>query len=436
MNTSISYLKYIAFLFVGISCSQLAAQNSFEKCGQLKSDSLQQTDQSFQLNTVAFEYWIRREIESAPDIQTRSVLTIPVVVHVVHNGEPIGSGANISYEQVLSQIEVLNEDFQRLPGSRGFNDHQDGADIGIEFCLAEVNEETTFLDEPGIHRYNGSRNSWTMERIESELKAKTIWEPNQYFNIWTVSFNSSRDDDIVGYAQFPSVSGLSGLALIGGAQQTDGVVVDYRAFGSLEKGNFPALEPPYHLGRVATHEIGHWLGLRHIWGDGGCGVDDYCDDTPSARAANYDCGRQSSCGSFDMVENYMDYSSDTCMNIFTQDQKARMLAVLENSPRRKKLLESTVCTSSLSLRLADSKVEVFPNPTKELINIRLVNEEDVVDDAEFQLSLSDVSGKELLLQSMNVNETKSIIISHLSSGIYFLRIYNNTFSKVEKIIKI
>ena len=96
---------------------------------------------------------------------------------------------------------------------------------------------------------------------------------------------------------------------------------------------------PFNLGRITTHEVGHWLGLRHIWGDGDCLADDYCNDTPPAEAPNNTCAKNVSCNSPDMIENYMDYTTDECMNIFTQDQKIRMHTVLRNSPRRKELVD-------------------------------------------------------------------------------------------------
>jgi PKD repeat protein len=100
----------------------------------------------------------------------------------------------------------------------------------------------------------------------------------------------------------------------------------------------------YNAGRTATHEVGHYLGLRHIWGDGGCSVDDYCGDTPNSDAANYGCPTTHvSCGSLNMVQNYMDYTDDNCMNIFTADQRTRMRTVMENSPRRSNLRTSPVC---------------------------------------------------------------------------------------------
>lgn len=266
------------------------------------------------------------------------IYRIPVVVHVVHNGEAVGTGANISQAQVQSQIEVLNEDFRRISGTNGFNSK--GVDTQIEFYLAKTNPDGNILSEPGIHRYNGGLPVWPtgfFTSVDSQLKPATIWDPNRYFNIWTVNFGGFVGRNLLGYAQFPSNSGLPGLQVNGGAANTDGIVIGYKYFGSSEKGNFPNLSTTYNLGRTTTHEVGHWMGLRHIWGDGDCNFDDYCNDTPSSDEPNYSCQRHISCGTQDMIENYMDYTQDQCMSLFTQDQKERMLQVLQNSPRRKSL---------------------------------------------------------------------------------------------------
>ncbi len=272
-----------------------------------------------------------------------TIKRIPVVVHVIHNGEPVGTGANISFEQIRSQIEVLNEDFRRQAGTNGFNDHPQGVDTEIEFFLAETDPQGNVLPEPGVHRYNGGQDSWPKgafrNPIDRMVKPMTIWPPEDYFNIWTVNFGGFLSRDLLGYAQFPSESMLPGLNPDEGSPETDGIVIGYKYFGSSEKGDFPDLIAPFDLGRTTTHEVGHWLGLRHIWGDGDCLVDDFCEDTPNAGAPNFGCSQNTSCASTDMIENYMDYTDDQCMNIFTLEQKQRIHSVLENSPRRKELVQ-------------------------------------------------------------------------------------------------
>lgn len=285
----------------------------------------------------AFEEWMSRKIQDT-NLSQREVITVPVVVHVIHNGEPIGTSPNLSDAQVISQINVLNQDFRRMMGTNGFNDHPNGADIEIEFCFAVIDPNGNPTN--GINRQNLGSTGWGNNQIENNMKPNTIWDPEQYFNIWVCNFSNP---DLLGYAQFPSASGLQGLS--GGAASTDGVVVGAPFFGSIEEddGSF-SLNGTYNLGRTLTHEIGHSFGLRHIWGDGDCDADDYCADTPDSDDSNGGCPTGTeSCGSVDMIENYMDYTHDACMNIFTNDQKARMLTVMENSPRRANLKNSIVC---------------------------------------------------------------------------------------------
>lgn len=281
--------------------------------------------------------------EEGNDVSENSTMRIPVVVHIIHNGEPVGTGANISFEQVASQIEVLNEDFRRKEGSNGFNEINVGTDTEIEFYLAETDPDGNLLGEPGVHRFDGGRESWpkgpVLNPIDTVIKPNTIWPPEEYFNIWVVNFGGFVGRNLLGYAQFPSESGLPGLNADEGSSLTDGIVVGYKYFGSSEKGDFPELIAPFDLGRTTTHEVGHWFGLRHIWGDGDCGFDDFCADTPTAVDANFGCIENVTCGSQDMIANYMDYTDDACMNVFTQDQKERMLTVLQNSPRRKELVQ-------------------------------------------------------------------------------------------------
>ncbi len=335
---------FIFFLFT-LLVSPVMAQVE-EQCATMPMDSILRLRHPEMGTLDEFEMFVQRKVRERNELILKGgrvadeVITIPVVVHVVHNGEGVGSGANISAAQVASQIETLNEDFRKKVNTPGYNTHSRGADIEIEFALAVMNPQGQTMAEPGINRVAGGRATWSRDQIEN-LKTYTIWDPTLYYNIWVLDIESSGSTQLLGYAQFPVQSGLQGLSE-GGAGTTDGVVVHVRAFGNSRKGNFSNLFTNNNQGRTLTHETGHWLGLRHIWGDSNCG-NDYCDDTPSQASASSGCpvGRQS-CGGTNMVENYMDYSNDACMNIFTIDQKTRIRAVMANSPRRRELLSSNV----------------------------------------------------------------------------------------------
>ena len=331
-----------------------------QQCATMEMDSLLRAKHP-ELGTLNdFEREIQKKIVSlkaqmASGRQAAPVITIPMIVHIVHNGEAVGVGRNISAAQVKAQIETLNEDFRRKPGTRGFNNNPVGADIEIEFCPAAVDRQGKAMAEPGIDRVNGNRANWNRDDIEGVLKPSTYWDPNKYFNVWVLEFNSA--DRLLGYAQFPSQSNLPGIPTSSPAS-TDGVVILYSSFGNAEKGTFPVMQAPYNLGRTLTHETGHWLGLRHIWGDANCG-DDFCGDTPPQASESRGCqiGRVS-CGGANMVQNYMDYSDDGCFNIFTLDQKARIRAVMDLSPRRASLLTANVCgTQVVSKPVANFRTE-------------------------------------------------------------------------------
>jgi len=269
-----------------------------------------------------------------------AVTKIPVVFHVIHNGESVGVGNNLNATYINAQLEQLNNDYRKITGTSGDNSDPVGADTEIEFCMAVRSPGGSTLSEPGINRINRNTAGWTappylicnldgsFDRtyIEQTIKPESIWNSANYFNVWIAPLNCG----ILGYAQFPSNSMLPGLNEIGGATNTDGVIVTTSTVGSTTTPNPGGGN--YSRGRTLTHEAGHYLGLRHIWGDGDCGADDYCDDTPESDDANYGCPTTHvSCTTTDMVRNYMDYTNDVCMNIFTADQKARMQTVLANS---------------------------------------------------------------------------------------------------------
>ena len=255
---------------------------------------------------------------------TGSIISIPVVVHVIYSN----SNENISDAQIQSQIDVLNEDFRRT-NSDANNTWSQAADTQIEFCLASVDPSGNATN--GITRKSSSTSSWgTNDAMKkSSQGGVNPWDASQYLNMWVCNIGGG----ILGYAQFP-----------GGSASTDGVVIGPNYFGSSDKGSGFYLSSPFNLGRTTTHEVGHFLNLRHIWGDGGCSVDDFVSDTPTSDAANYGCATSHvSCGSTDMVQNYMDYSDDSCMNLYTQGQKDRMRTILLPGGSRASLGASTKC---------------------------------------------------------------------------------------------
>ncbi len=331
----------------------MSAQSRFIRCYTMEVDSLMRAQYPDWPKMDDYEPILKRRIdqyktEMAQARTIGQVYRIPVVVHVIHNGEALGSGRNIPDANIQHQIEVLNEDFRRMLGTPGWNNHPRGADVMVEFVLAK--RDPSGNPTTGIVRWNCNAQGWTAPPhatgyINSTIKPATQWDPTRYLNIWVCDISGG----VLGYAQFPDLSSLLGMPGDGGmgapacaqAANTDGVVILYGAFGSALKGS-TGLSAPYHLGRTTTHEVGHWLGLRHTWGDGGCTVDDYCDDTPVCNGQLYGCNAHpvSQCGNDRMIENYMDYSDDGCMNIFTIDQAVRMRIVLENCPRRRSLITS------------------------------------------------------------------------------------------------
>ncbi len=344
--------KIIVFIFFQLVLFYSYAQ-SYKRCSSneyeewlnhLHPEREQMHEQyEIQLNSIITD---KKSKARTADASTEPIYRIPVVVHIIHNtaNSAVGGRKNVNIPdaQIISQINVLNQDFRRIAGTPGFNDDPVGSDTRIEFCLASRDPEGNPTN--GIVRVYNSKSTWSIHEV-AQLSKLSHWPSNQYLNIWVTDLPSGT----LGFAQFPEAPGVAGLS---GpySEATDGVVIDYEYFG-----NQGYLIRNYEMGRTTTHEVGHWLGLRHIWGDRFCGTD-YVDDTPLDAAANETgtCQDSSDCNkdgiyTMDMSNNYMDYSFDACMNIFTQGQKMRMRTVIETSPRRRDLLNSPGCCESQEL---------------------------------------------------------------------------------------
>ena len=264
-----------------------------------------------------------RQVQVNPAQRSQLVVTIPVVFHILYNT----AAENISEAQVMSQMDILNEDFRRLNADQD-NVWSQAADTQIEFCLASQDPNGNPTD--GILRVPTNLTSFgTNDAMKfTSQGGSDAWPASDYMNFWVCDLGSN----LLGYAQFP-----------GGPASTDGIVCNYTATGSTGTAS-----APFDLGRTATHEVGHYLNLRHIWGDGGCGASDFVDDTPDSDGPNYGCALGSAaCGTTDMVQNYMDYSDDACMNLFTQGQSDRMNALFTPGGARASLVSSPGCTPAV-----------------------------------------------------------------------------------------
>ncbi len=332
------------------------APNGQIRCYTDQNEALRRSKDPKLESANEFEAWMAKELEERalyPEAaKVNASRIIPTVVHVIYSN----AGENIPDAQVISQIDILNEDFQRLNAdtiNTPVAFRPVAVDSDIEFCLASIDPNGNPTN--GINRVSMSGSPFSTGFIDSNIKPATSWDPDNYFNIWVVNISGG----VLGYAQFPSSSGLAGMPGSGGSANTDGCVLLTSSVGR------PPDNPssgPYNLGRTATHEVGHWLGLRHIWGDGGCGTDDFCADTPESDGSNFGCPTSHvSCSTTDQVQNYMDYTDDDCMNLFTADQKARMDVVLTNSPRRASLLSSTVCVVSPQINFATANTAMTEN---------------------------------------------------------------------------
>ncbi|PFV86276.1 zinc metalloprotease [Bacillus thuringiensis] len=284
---------------------------------------LLQESEQYKNARVEIESMTNEYLNSARVQEERPVVKIPVVVHVVWNTEE----QNISEEQVHSQIDVLNLDFRaanpdiaNVPSV--FKDSV--SDARVEFFLA--------TKDPNGNQTNGIARTHTTKKsfpyLDDSVKSKNTggadaWPSDTYLNLWVCPQILDEDgEEILGYAQFP-----------GGLSETDGVVIAYTCFGSTGTAT-----KPYHLGRTATHEVGHWFNLYHIWGDdqrspNTCSGSDKVDDTPNQGKPNYERPTfpHTSCNNGpngDMFMNFMDYVYDDTMFMFTKGQVDRIDACL------------------------------------------------------------------------------------------------------------
>lgn len=363
-----------------------------------------------------------RELLGAGDAPAITIIKIPVVVHVLYNIP----AHNISDAQIKSQIEVLNRDFRRQNADTAFTPaifKKLAADCQIEFELAKIDPKGNRTN--GIVRRSSSIQMYGLDdRIKYSSKGGSdAWDADSYLNIWVGSLAGG----LLGYT-----------SVLGGDKAVDGIAISPTAFGTIG-----AAAPPFNKGRTATHEIGHWLGLMHLWGDQVCG-DDHIDDTPQQRFPTRKCptGVQVSCGadpSGDMYNNFMDFTDDACLNLFTQGQRARMRSLFEPGGPRHALLASQGITGTPvviidqpveePIRVISSAIKLYPSPATTHFNLEESREGELLGK---KLTITNRFGQQMLQKQLTKGNT-AIYISHLPDGIYFVRIEG--VNKLYKLLK-
>lgn len=351
------------------------------------------------------------EDKTETEAYSRNEIVIPVVFHVVWATEE----ENLSEQLILSQLQVLNEDFNKnnvdiINVPPAFQKYV--GNPGISFCLASrdpdniptegiTRTQTAFQQIGGLYEFESGRKLLK----HSDLGGISAWDTDRYLNIWI----SSRQDGTLGFSTFPGIQNLPG---------EDGIEISYKAIGVREDGAFS-----FNLGRTLTHEIGHYLNLDHLWGKTiSCNNEgDMVDDTPRQGEAYFGCPTepQYSCDSRDMISNFMNFSDDRCLNFFTRGQTTRMLDALFRY--RYRLISSGICSDERPIPQDPLKVSLIRQTRLGLqINLGFMPQ------VGYTLSLYDITGR--LLWSEEQNSLSIHLINNskpLNTGIYIVSMVYN-----------
>jgi Secretion system C-terminal sorting domain/Pregnancy-associated plasma protein-A len=421
----------LAFTFIQISaiaqhaCGSSEYSRAMAQANPTAWASIQQAENNVNAILQAQKTGVLR------DTTANELITIPVVIHVLYNN----ASQNISDAQIKSQLEALNNDFANLNADKSNRPgafKNDAADMRIKFCLAQVdpqNARTTGI----IRKYTtvSQFNADDAMKIASR-GGSTAWNTKKYLNIWVCPMNVRT----LGYATSP-----------GSAVELDGVVIGFDVFGTTG-----TLRAPFNKGRTATHEVGHWMGLKHLWGDTDCG-DDGIDDTPRQKSYNFGCPsfpRVTTCSETangDMFMNFMDFTDDACMNMFTKGQKQKMRAFFAQNGARNGFLTAFGCDSNLvqgstiptvvpavdtpAVVTPKNVVKIYPNP---VINQLTVDSKNANATTPQTVKIFDVTGN-CVFTSVLTQTTTNLSVSQLKAGIYIIRVIDGKEATANKFIK-
>ncbi len=403
-------------------------------------ERMKMEDPTFLKRMQQNEELIQRLVAQQQNVSAaNTVITVPVVFHIMYQN----AAQNISQDRILDQVAVLNKDYARLNADTNNTPlafRSVSANTNIRFCLAQrdPNGNPTngivrkLVTIPNYRGFDPVRN----DSIKfTSLGGDDAWSRSKYLNVWVSKFGGSSSN-ILGISQLPGG--------VPADSATDGCCVLYTAVGG---NTFPGTEigPGYNysLGRTLTHEVGHWFGLYHVWGNdaGGCSSQDLVNDTPNQWRENYGCPtfpHTDACTFASpgvMFMNYLDYVDDNCMNMFTAGQSVRMNSFLNGF--RSGVLNSNGCVAVIGIDEMNSFVtgfSVFPNPAQGIVTVigRLNKKADVI------VTITDVIGK--IIFSKNLNLTSDIHLpidlSENAEGIYNLSLRTTNGIINKKIILI
>ena len=399
--------KYITLLLFLVVVSFAFAQE--KKCGAISPDFSEQssvsetTQHQLQANEILLQEWISNPQNQ---INLREIITIPVVVHIVWKDE----SENISDLEIEAQIDGLTADFRKLNTNTNIipeSFRSLAVDTEIEFCLASIDPEgretngiirrKTTITNIGTHFPNGKQ-----AICYTDMGGSDGWNTDNYINIWVGQLQGS----LLGRATMPGEV----------IDAEDGVFIDSDFFGFS-----CSLNNNFALGRTLTHEMGHFFNLFHVFGAAnGCDTDDLVEDTPLQFDPHRGCPSypQMSCGSEDMFMNFMDYTADDCVAMFTEGQKMRMLATLNLASLRHSLVDSPGCdlTKIPDLTLSADDVLLFPNPASDCVHIDL----DLDNDLPIKMIIFNTIGQNIYASDIFVKDLRTFDLSPFSNGIYFI----------------
>ena len=419
------------FAVFGIFLTLTASAQQFQRCATTEAVEWRESNFPGYKRAVENTYHQVKEIIAQKGLNDwDTIYQIPVVVHIVYNTPE----ENISDELVHSEIARLNKDYRRLNADTTDTRSEFlpvAADAGIEFYLAGT--DPNGAPSGGITRTQTSRTDFAPDLFggglddvkQSSMDGADAWDTQNYLNIWVCDLiGSGSFFQVFGFAYPPATAPNWPANSSAPSSEFEGVVIHYEVFGD---GNPLAVGPlaVADKGRTAVHEVGHYLGLRHIWGDSffdGCAQDDGLEDTPNAASnaaqvcnfSNNTC-TDSPVDFPDMIENYMDYAQDQCMNLFTEDQVAIMRSMLATA--RVNLADGSVAPSGLTESSIDpSNIAIFPNPSSGQFQYQITGDVNLD-----RLELFDLHGRLILSYPKSSIPSNQMIDLQVNSGVYLMK---------------